>query len=217
MKTIVSSEVRSFRSPNGLILFHRLYGDAKEVPLELGENENEKFIKSMVTRYGFYMLSVLVKSYEQSIKLKNFDRKIWINNAMDLMKDEESISSDFLNLLEIPFEYPKSKNQHLVNEGPYDERLDVDKHPELLDDIEEGNYDDDYEVVDEPPLDLTKRNNKKLLKEKLEKIRSAMEKTYPKMHKSVRLYDAVFEKNPKKIQINLANNMINQTKEDIEK
>jgi hypothetical protein len=184
----------------------------KDIPLRSADNENEKFIKSMVTRYGFYMLSVLVNSYEQSIKLKNFDRKIWINNAMDLMKDEESISNDFLNLLEIPFEYPKPKNQYGKDEDY--EILDVDEHPELLDDIEEGEFDEDYEVVDEPPLDLTKRNNKKLLKEKLEKIHIAMEKTYPKMHKSIKLYDAVFKKNPKKIQENLANDMISEMEKD---
>ncbi len=172
-----------------------------DIPLELGENENEKFIKSMVTRYGFYMLSVLVKSYEQSIKLTNFDRKIWINSAMDLMKDEESISSDFLNLLEIPFEYPKSKDHgtELNVETPYDESLDTDKHPELLSGHEEIDYDYNNAVIDEPPLDLSKKNNENLLKEKLEKIYSAMKKTYPKMSQSVMNYEYYFESNPEKI------------------
>ena len=81
----------------------------KDMPFEPWDSNDKKFIKSMVTRYGFYMLSILIKSYEQSITRKHFDRKIWIQNAIDLMKDEPMISRSFLNSLGIPFDMPPSK------------------------------------------------------------------------------------------------------------
>lgn len=80
----------------------------KDIPINYGDSKDTKFIKSMVTRYGFYILAALIKSYEQSISRKNFDRKIWLSNAMDLMKDEmdgeDLLSGMFMGLLYSTFD-----------------------------------------------------------------------------------------------------------------
>lgn len=79
-----------------------------EIDTDELESFEEKFIKEMVYRYGFFMLSALVKSYEQKYKQKGFDRKIWFDHAIDLLKDEEMLSNPFLGLL-VKEELKKSK------------------------------------------------------------------------------------------------------------
>lgn len=76
----------------------------------------EKFVKEMIARYGFFLLSTLVKSFDQSVTKKGFDRKIWIDHALDLLEDEEKISEPFLHLL-FPKKYTdftKLKNKPIL-------------------------------------------------------------------------------------------------------
>jgi len=194
----------------------------KDIPLESWDSLDEKFVKTMVTRYGFYMLSILVKAYEQSITRKHFDRKIWIQKAIDLMKDETLISESFLSLLDLPFDYPKEKNSIYQDGFELDDTLDIDKHPELDYNPELEGYPEYSELEGYPEyselegypeyseletdnklqiqeLNLTKRKNKQLLKNKLKNVKTAMENTYPKLYKNIRYYEAGVEKQPEKI------------------
>ena len=70
-----------------------------DVNYKLEDNFETKFVKTMVTRYGFYLLSAFVKGLEQSITNKNFDKDTLMNHALDLVKDEKFYSQSFLSLL----------------------------------------------------------------------------------------------------------------------
>ena len=63
------------------------------------DNFETKFVKNMITRYGSFLFSVFIKGFEQSITNKNFNKKAWLGQALDLFKDEEDYSQWFLEIL----------------------------------------------------------------------------------------------------------------------
>ncbi len=65
----------------------------------INDNFETKFVKYMVMRYGFFLLSVFVKGHEQTISNKKFVKKEWIKQALDLFSDEDLYSDIFLRLL----------------------------------------------------------------------------------------------------------------------
>lgn len=70
-----------------------------DINYKFEDNFETKFVKIMVIRYGFYLLSAFVKGLEQSITNKNFDKDTWMNHVLDLVKDEKFYSQSFLSLL----------------------------------------------------------------------------------------------------------------------
>lgn len=69
------------------------------------DNHETKFVKIMVTRYGFYVFASLLKNLDYWIKKTdgskeqiNF-RKIWLDHALDFPKMQETIFNSFLDQL----------------------------------------------------------------------------------------------------------------------
>lgn len=74
-----------------------------DVDLRAKDSYETKFIKILVTRYGFYVFASLLKNLDYWIKKtdgskqQSNSRKIWLNHALDLPKNQEMIFNWFLN------------------------------------------------------------------------------------------------------------------------
>ena len=77
----------------------------RDVTLFQDDIYEKKFIKIMVTRYGFYIFASLLKNLDYWIKKTGGDkkqinsRKIWLNHALDLPKMQDMIFLWFLDHL----------------------------------------------------------------------------------------------------------------------
>jgi len=123
-----------------------------DVNYEYADSFETKFVKTMVTRYGFFLLSIFVKSFDQAVSDKEFNRKIWMENALDILKNEEYVSKSFLKIL-----------------------------------------------LGTMPINLENINNKKILKSKLNKLKIAMSKLYPKLYQEIDMYEDSLENNQETI------------------
>jgi hypothetical protein len=124
----------------------------------LNYDNNEKFVKYMIMRYGFFLLSVFVKGHEQAITNKSFDKKEWIKNALNIFQDEKYYSEFFLRLLfdKKNVDEPLNKdNKKIKNKIKYIKKSMNKLYPDYYMDIKE------YEKHIEDDVDYIK-----ILKEK---------------------------------------------------
>jgi hypothetical protein len=124
-----------------------------DVELHPEDSYETKFIKIMITRYGFYVFAALLKNLDYWIKktdgsrLQINSRKIWLDHALDLPKMQEMIFNCFSSYLT-------------------EDRTKEDGIPK----------------------------NKKLTKEKINKVKNSMRELYPKLYQLIDIYECRYEK-----------------------
>jgi len=164
-KNLVPFDGRTLKDGIEKCYFHEM-GNPNIDDDYLNYSKEEKFVKYMIMRYGFFLLSIFVKGHEHAINDKNFDKIEWMKHALNLFQDEKYYSKSFLQFLidkksindsmDIDKKKLKSKLRHI-------KKIMKEFHPEQYFDFEQYEKDivNDFELIKEIKLIEEKSNKKK--------------------------------------------------------